>query len=544
MKNFTPLKALLVKLISDNRKEFFLILLLIIGWSTTELGIFYLLKTSIDNFNYENIEKARYIQVVFILGVIALSELFMRISAYIIAKITPAIGALFRDKLTKSLLYKDFEFYHTSSSGEISSQINLASQSAQKLFKTTIFGLLVPICNFIISLVLIYPKFRLMSAFIIWFLILFLFTFMTKASLMRLSEVVEKHNSSYFGRVVDIINNILVVKAAGKEKSEHEQLENENNKLTKFLTSLELHIYFQDLVRSILSFLFFMLLSLFLAKNPNNSYTLGDFVFIISVAIKIRQEIWRASNYIPTLSQDIAFVTAAAENILQVSKPSPSTELKNLENITLRNTTLRYLDNEEIIKNINLKITKGSKVAIVGSSGVGKTSLARLLSGLILPSNGEVLFNNIPSWRVGKFNLYSELIYLPPEPILFERSIMDNIIYFEDKFDAKRYERSLKLSGCGEFISTTQASAKNLAQLSTGQKQRVLIARALYSRKNWLIIDEPSNYLDKNSQDILIDNLLLEYKDKTVIIITHEQSIAAKMEKIIKLNSNGKIDIK
>lgn len=198
----------------------------------------------------------------------------------------------------------------------------------------------------------------------------------------------------------------------------------------------------------------------------------------------------------------------------------PSFELKDM--------SFSFKEDKALFKNVNLKINSRDKIGIVGRSGIGKSTLTRLLLGYIKPDSGKVLFNDIeltsPNIVLDNVNIS----YVGPEPLLFNDSLLYNLTYGLtgkqiNEEEIHRYLEMLNLN-FGQDISEITLD-ENLTNLSTGQKQRISIARALIKDPDLLILDEPTANVDLETENIIIKFLKEFTKDRTTLIISHKKNI-------------------
>jgi ABC-type bacteriocin/lantibiotic exporter with double-glycine peptidase domain len=194
-----------------------------------------------------------------------------------------------------------------------------------------------------------------------------------------------------------------------------------------------------------------------------------------------------------------------------------------------------------IFNQFNLKIIKGSKCAIIGKSGVGKTTLLDILIGIheiqkgkLLVDNIEIDLKNLKQWK-------NNIAYAPQEIFLFDDSIAKNISLElnPDNIDEKKLVKCAKLSEIYDFINKLPKRfdtpvGESGTYLSGGQKQRLGIARALYKNKKILILDEATNALDSELEELILNNLD-NIKDITIIQVTHKLNSSFKFDQIIKL---------
>ena len=223
---------------------------------------------------------------------------------------------------------------------------------------------------------------------------------------------------------------------------------------------------------------------------------------------------------------------------------------KNLEfknNIKFKNVSFGYIQNQNIIEDINLTIKKNLIIGLIGKTGSGKSTFVDLLSGLLIPNSGEITADNIPisdsfeSWR-------KKISYIDQKITLIDSTIAENIALGIDKnqIDLKLLEKVLQQSECSEFINNLPDKYLTLVgergiRLSGGQIQRIGIARALYKNSEILILDEPTSALDLNTENLIMKSIDKLKYTKTIILITHRTSILKSCQEVYSLQ-NKKIN--
>jgi ATP-binding cassette subfamily B protein len=223
------------------------------------------------------------------------------------------------------------------------------------------------------------------------------------------------------------------------------------------------------------------------------------------------------------------------------------TEIEHKEDIKFKDVNFKYdeLQKDNILDQLSFTIPAKKVTAIVGSSGSGKTTLMKLLLKFYEPQNGEItiginkLKNVSPkAWR----NLCGSVMQ---EGFIFNDSIAKNIAVGADNIDKQRLKYAVTVANIREFIEelplcyNTKIGMEGNG-ISTGQKQRILIARAVYKNPEILFFDEATSALDANNEKIIMNNLNEFYKDKTVVIIAHRLSTVKNADQIIVLEK-GKI---
>ena len=213
------------------------------------------------------------------------------------------------------------------------------------------------------------------------------------------------------------------------------------------------------------------------------------------------------------------------------------------KSIMIEKLTFRYNESlPPIIENINLEIKKGEKVVIKGETGSGKSTLANIISGLISPSEGKILVDGIEIEISNKKNWQKNIAIVPQTIFLNDSTILENIAIGTNlnEIDIEKVKKSAKLAQIDEFIEklphkyNEQVGERGI-RLSGGQRQRIGIARALYKNSSLIILDEPTNALDLETENLVISTISKLSTDITLILISHSNNTLKYFDKIIDL---------
>src|ERR1035437_7926938 len=202
-------------------------------------------------------------------------------------------------------------------------------------------------------------------------------------------------------------------------------------------------------------------------------------------------------------------------------------------------------NNSKVLDNFSLTIPVGQKVAIVGSSGAGKTTFVRLLMRLFNLTSGKIMIDGIDTSTIFQENLREQISFVPQDSVLFHRTLMENIRYGSRNATDEEVLKAAHLAHCDEFIKSLPFDYETYVgergvKLSGGERQRVAIARAIIKNAPILILDEATSSLDSHSEYLIQDALTKLIEGKTTIVIAHRLSTIRQMDRIIVLD-RGKI---
>ncbi|WP_033160783.1 ATP-binding cassette domain-containing protein [[Mycoplasma] collis] len=199
---------------------------------------------------------------------------------------------------------------------------------------------------------------------------------------------------------------------------------------------------------------------------------------------------------------------------LSLEKDLNTKSIDEINKIELKNINLKFND-KNIFTNLNLKFEKGKKYAIVGKSGSGKSTLFKLLTSKINNYEGDIFISDTNIKNINNLNLRKKITIFENKSYIFETNLKENISLFDDNINDAELEKSVELSN----ISNNILETNDLSQLSTGEKQRVNIARIFYLKKNFLLLDEVLANLDEKNADEILKNLL--NTNSTILYISH-----------------------
>ena len=354
-----------------------------------------------------------------------------------------------------------------------------------------------------------------------------------------------------FGRFAEAVSQIKVVKSFVQEKRELSFLDARLSKVIALNSPQSKYWHRKDVERRlILNVIFFLVYVFIFIQAAQGVYSAGVAVALILYAMQIRIPIFTISFLVDNMQKAIADSKDYFEIMEQKASIIDSPDAKALlvpnGNIMFHDVHFRYDDKRQILRGITFTVPKGAKVALVGESGEGKTTITNLLMRLYDTERGEILIDNQNIANVTQESLRQHIGVVFQEPALFSGTIYENISYANPKATEKQVIAAAKHANAHEFITkfdkgyNTEIGERGL-KLSGGQKQRIAIARALLKDAPILILDEATSSLDNRSEIEVQKALDTLMKGRTTLIIAHRLSTIANVDTIVTIK-NGRVD--
>ena len=499
-----------------------------------------------------NIEPSFFIFAIFF----ATTQFLVAISSSLIGYIILAIKYDFIKKLNdetlQNLLSSEWLFFATSDYGYLT---NTFLKETEKIGQTV--GHIANSIAFTFQLIIFVsiPLYINFGVTLIVLLVFFTFAFIIMRIANPISQKLGKKNvetsNKLLGRFIEILNSIKTIKINAKEKYFKKlYLANFDAHVDATLKSQMLAQLINAVYRPtgiviiLLVFGFFISSGVILSELAAIFYSLISIVAIMNSVIGLQVNI---NNFLPSYEQ-LSEIVKKAEKYKEKYGNENFLSLKN--NVILSNLYFNYVEDKVVLKNINLTINKSDTLALVGKSGSGKTTIADLLCGVLVPSKGEILVDGRNLKEINISDYRKKIGYVSQDAHLFNDTIKNNLIWVCDnpnEISDETIMNSLKLSNSLEFVEKMKDGIDTFigekgVQLSGGQKQRLSMARIFMKNPEILILDEATSALDSLSE-IEIQHSIKKLKSLyniTIVIIAHRLSTIKKADKIIILK-NGEI---
>ena len=284
----------------------------------------------------------------------------------------------------------------------------------------------------------------------------------------------------------------------------------------------------------------------------NEELTIGMYVSIQYIVGQLNVPLYQLIGLIQQI-QDVNISLTRINDIYSKEEENEIGLLGDLalseKNIVFNDVTFQYggLHSPKVLSDINISVPYGKTTAIVGASGSGKTTLLKLMLGYYPPTTGTILLGNRNIDEVNIREWRNKCAIVIQEGYLFSDTIAGNIALSGDTIDMEKVKYSAKIACINTFIESLPKQYETKigmdgVNLSSGKKQRILIARAIYKEANYIFLDEATNSLDATNEYDIVNNLNYHFREKTLVIIAHRLSTVRHADNIIVLNKGTVVE--
>lgn len=450
------------------------------------------------------------------------------------------------------LMGMDANFHANRFGGSLVSQTNKLVGSYIRFTDATIFNLYTLAISMVATLVILGPKAPVYAVSLVSLSILYVFgTIHFSKAVRTANRLQSEQESKQTGQLADSVTNIMAIKSFAAEKFESKRYWNEATKTKeathRAMVATTYREVFSSTVTSIIG-----IGALFIAVVGTKYYgaNIATLFLIVSYTGVIGMRLWEFQNVLRQFNRALGDASDMVK-ILQIEPAIkdpllPEDSKIRFGKIEFKNITFSHTGNKKpLFSAMNLRIKAGEKIGLVGHSGSGKTSLTNLLLRFSDIQEGQILIDGQDIKSISQHDLRSHITYVPQEPLLFHRSLAENIAYSRPNASKQEIEGIAKMAHAHEFISELDEGYDTLVgergvKLSGGQRQRVAIARSMLKNAPILVLDEATSALDSESENLIQDALWKLMENRTAIVIAHRLSTIQQMDRIIVMDK-GKI---
>ncbi len=509
---------------------------------------------SIFNLNAKNESEIVFYSTLVFISIILFSSIIRISNLWINMKYRTQLISFLEKKAFSKIIDQNYSFHISTNSSDLLTilttdieKTNFFIENLQTLVTSIFIGL-----SLVFGLINLNAKISLLSVLLFFILYTILGKF-TNKRVKIFSKRESIANSQIIKRIIESLGSMRELILSGNQSFILSKFNNLSESLrinqgyNAFITTFS-RFAFEGIGLFVVA-----IIGYFIFNDSNNTKSvialLGTFALGALKLLPTMQSIYRSYSL-------LYFYEKPLEKVLKIlylpSKPFSANYRSKIfnETIEIKNLYFKFPDSpNNLLKNINLKIYKGEKIGIIGKTGSGKTTLINLIMGLLSPTKGDIKIDNesiLNSKEEIKNSWLKNITLVPQEIFLYDSSIYENIAFninIED-INKKAIEKSAKLAFAHEFIVERPSKYNSITgekgvNFSGGQRQRLGIARAIYSDSAVIILDEATNALDQRTEDKVIGSLL-KIKNKTIISIAHRLKTLKNFDKIIELE-NGTI---
>lgn len=481
--------------------------------------------------------------------------ILLRIDLFLIWRLEVLVVRDLLRSMFKKYMELDTSFHADSFGGSLVSRANKLTSSYIR-FADTLAFMFVPFIIIMISIAVI--MLPLSPTFVIGVYILttvfILITTLLGQKVQRLETIEAKGETANTGFLADAVTNVMAIKSFSALNSEAKRFEKvtESTRLkgVNVINSVLLRDFFASLVTSSVQVAAIIIAVIAIVEKNGD---LATVFLMLSYSALLAQSLWEfQSSVLRNFNRSMGDAHEATTTlntkpkVKDIRQPKPFRSIRG--SIEFKNVIFSHLnqdDDSALFNRLSLRIRPGEKIGLVGHSGGGKSTLTKLIMRMMDIDSGEILIDGQNIAQVRQSDLRRYLSYVPQEPIMFHRSLYENIAYGRTDATKEEVVAAAKMAHAHNFISSLQDGYDTLVgergvKLSGGQRQRVAIARAMLKNALILLLDEATSALDSESEKLIQDALWKLIKNKAAIVIAHRLSTIQQMDRILVLE-NGEI---
>lgn len=469
-----------------------------------------------------------------------------------ITSITNNILVNIRHELYSHIQYLSFDFFDGRPVGKILSRVVSDVNSLKNLFSQSIQSLIPQLLNLLcVAIIMFFLNYKLALASVALLPVLGIAMFCIEIYSRRRWEIYRNKRSNLNGFTHEDFSGIKIVQGFAKEKGTENNFKSMVKELSNsFVRAVILNDFFWPLVELSWGAGTLIVFAVGYKLVINNEIQIGTLIAFSMYVGMFWRPIMNLSSFYNTLITNFS----AADRIFDILDMKPV--IKNEENakkigkiqggVEFKDVNFSYDENAKVLKDINFKVNKGEKIALVGATGAGKTTIVSLLSRFYDPTSGEVLVDGKNIKNVDLESLRSQMGIMLQDTFLFSTTIMENIRY--GRLDATDEEviNAAKVVNAHEFIIkledgyNTEVNERG-TRLSLGQRQLVSFARALLANPRILILDEATSNIDTETEKLVQEGIEKLLHGRTSFVVAHRLSTIRDCDKIMVIN-DGRIE--
>lgn len=459
---------------------------------------------------------------------------------------TAAQRDLYRN-IFSQLTTQSLSFHSDRFGGALVSQTTKMIGGFERFWDTVIFQVTPTIASLLAATIILSFIFWQYAVFLFCLSIVFAIAIFFGSRVMAKRNTLEAQASTESNaHVADAVTNVMTIKSYGREQDELAVMDQRTQTWRdKSLHTMRGFLGVSTIYSSLLAIVNIVALIAAIWASQRGIASIGVVYLAITYTFTVARQLWEMNNIMRNYNR----IMGDAHDMTQILSLTPSVidtsddELKTRNgSISINNMDFRHEEDSELLfEDFSLSIPKGQKLGLVGHSGSGKTTLTKLILRFSDVESGYIAIDGTNITDVSQESLRKNIAYVPQEPMLFHRSLRENVAYGKPDASDTEIRKAAKQANALEFIDALPKGLDTLVgergvKLSGGQRQRVAIARAILKDAPILILDEATSALDSESEKLIQEALEKLMKDRTSIVIAHRLSTIAKLDRIIVLD--------
>lgn len=444
-------------------------------------------------------------------------------------------------------------FHANRFAGSLVSQANKLTAAYVRFVDATVFNLYTLIVSLIATIVILAPRAPLFVIVLVGFSVIYIVGTTYFAKPVRVANTEEAEaQSQQTGSLADSITNVMAIKSFSAASFENKRYwDSATYTRDKGLVSMKATMIRETYSSTITSSIGIASLIIAIVGAGVYNADIATLFLIVSYTSAMGHRLWEFQNVLRQYNRalgDASDMVKMLDIQPEIKDPDNPEESKIIRgSISIEDVWFTHDENDDaLFKDLNLRIKAGEKIGLIGHSGSGKTTLTKLLLRFSDINKGRICFDGQDIRNITQEELRKHIAYVPQEPLLFHRTLAENIAYGQPDATQKEVEAIAKLANAHDFIERLPKGYETLVgergvKLSGGQRQRVAIARAMLKNAPILILDEATSALDSESEGLIQDALWTLMEGRTAIVIAHRLSTIQKMDRIVVME-NGKIE--
>lgn len=490
-----------------------------------------------------------------LIGIIAVKAIFYGLWSTGDLKIVrnqPLLMKTLKDDGLTSLLELDHRFFTSTALGGLVAKLKRYAKGIERVYDEITFSLVRITTVLVTSLIVVFIYVPEITLFILVWAAVFMTVIWQRVKRQSIYDrEAAEADSKTTAVLADIITNAPTVVAGATQKREINAFENTTAQEEK--KQLQAWIYQSNqwiIQRVFMIILYTGAMMYAYSEFVAGAATIGTLFLVHTYVESISDAMFgfgRSVNGIRRALADAIDMAEILDRTPEITDGNNMLPVPSSGHIRFENVRFGYQDQAYILDEFNLEIPMGQRVGIVGVSGSGKTTLLRLLQRLYDPQEGAIYVGDRDISHLRLDELRSLIAYVPQEPSLFDRTLLENIRYYSPDASLEEVRSAAKTAQIDAFIQTLSSGYATFVgergvKLSGGQRQRIAIARALLADRPIVIFDEASSALDNHTEYLLQEQLLAAFEGKTVLIIAHRLSTVKPLDRIVVLEEGRVVE--